>query len=132
MSGTSAATSNPKPANGDREYSFGHTVSTVAVHDGLVYATDLEGYLHCLDAQTGKEYWQHDLGGVVWGSPFYVDGKVFIGNDSGDLFVFAAGKEKQEPTKIDMGQSMKVPPVAANGVLYVNNGVMLYAIALSK
>ncbi len=115
---------NPKPANGDRQYSFGRTVSTCAVHDGLVYAADLEGFLYCLDAQTGKLYWQQDLGGGVWSSPYYVDGKVFMGVDNGDLFVFAAGKEKQEPTKIDMGQSMKSPPVAANGVLYVNNGAM--------
>ena len=31
-----------------------------------------------------------------------------------------------------MGQSMKVPPVAANGVLYVNNGLNLFAIAHRK
>ena len=46
-----------------------------------------------------------------------------MGVDNGDLFVFTAGKETKEPTKIDMGQAMKVPPVAANGVLYVNNGL---------
>ena len=34
----------------------------------------------------------------------------------------------KEPNKIEMGQSMKVPPVAANGVLFVNNGLNLYAI----
>ena len=34
-----------------------------------------------------------------------------------------------EPLKIDMAASMKGPPVAANGVLFVNNGAMLYAIS---
>jgi outer membrane protein assembly factor BamB len=118
-----------KPADAPREYSFGRTVSTCAVHDGVVYAAELDGYLHCLDAHTGQLYWTHDLGAAAWSSPYYVDGKVFMGVDNGDLFVFAAGKEKHEPTKMDMQQSMKVPPVAANGVLYVNNGVMLYAIS---
>ena len=120
---------NPKPANGDRDYSFGRTMSTVAIHAGLVYAAELDGYLHCLDAQTGKEYWQHDLGGGTWSSPYYVDGKVFMGTENGDLFVVAAGKKHREPVTIDMRLSLKVSPVAANGRLYVTNGAMLYAIA---
>ena len=112
----------------DRDYFFGRTVSTAAVHDGLVYAAELDGFLHCLDAQTGKEYWDHDLDGDTWSSPYYVDGKVYMGVDNGDLFIFKAGKDDKEPIKIEMQQSMKVPPVAANGVLYVNNGLNLYAI----
>ena len=120
---------NPNPANGDRDYSFGRTMSTVAVHAGLVYAAELDGYLHCLDAQTGKEYWQHDLGSGTWSSPYYVDGKVFMGTENGDLFVVAAGKKHREPVTIDMRLSLKVSPVAANGRLYVTNGAMLYAIA---
>ncbi len=117
----------PKPTEG-REYPFGRTMSTVAVHDGLVYAAELDGFLHCLDALSGKEYWQHDLGGGVWASPLYVDGKVYMGVDNGDLLIFKAGKEDNEPSKVEMQQSLKGPPIAANGVLFVNNGSMLYAI----
>jgi outer membrane protein assembly factor BamB len=120
---------NPKPANAERDYICGHILCTAAVHDGLVYVSELEGFLHCLDAQTGKEYWQHDLGGGAWGSPYYVDGKVYMGVDNADLFVFAAGKEDKQLSKIEMLQGLKVPPVAANGVLYINNGSTLYAIA---
>ena len=43
------------------DYLFGRTMSTCCVHDGLVYAAEFAGYLHCLDAQTGKEYWVHNL-----------------------------------------------------------------------
>ena len=118
----------PKPEGGAREYTFGRTMSTVAVHDGLVYAAELDGFLHCLDAQTGKELWQRDLGNGTWASPYYMDGKVYMGTDNGDLLIFKAGKEDNEPAKIDMGAPLKGPPVAANGVLFVNNGTMLYAI----
>ena len=93
-----------------------------------VYFATLAGTTYGLDALTGKEYWQHDLGGGVWASPLYVDGKVYMGVDNGDLLIFKAGKEDNEPGKIEMGQSLKGPPIAANGVLFVNNGVMLYAI----
>ena len=54
---------------------------------------------------------------------------MFMGVDNGDHFAFAAGKEHREPVTIDMRLSLKVPPVAAHGVLYVTNGAMLYAIA---
>ena len=57
----------------------------MAVHDGLVYAAELDGFLHCLDANTGRKYWDYDLKDGTWNSPFYVDGKVFLGIGSGDL-----------------------------------------------
>ena len=69
--------------------------------------------LLCRHEKTGKEYWQHDLGGNVWGSPYYVDGKVYMGVDNGDLFIFAAGKEDKQLSKIEMLQGLKVPVVAA-------------------
>ncbi|MCA9064101.1 MAG: PQQ-like beta-propeller repeat protein, partial [Planctomycetaceae bacterium] len=34
-------------------------VATVAIADGRVYAPALEGYLYCLDLQTGKEIWKY-------------------------------------------------------------------------
>jgi outer membrane protein assembly factor BamB len=101
----------------------------VAVHDGLLYASELDGYLHCLDAKTGKKYWDYDLKDGIWNSPYYVDGRVFLGTDGGDMFIFQAGREKKEPVKINMEQGLKVPPVAAGGVLYVTNGTTLFAIA---
>jgi outer membrane protein assembly factor BamB len=118
----------PAPTDGSREHIFGRTVSTVAIHDGLVYAAELTGYLHCVDANTGKKYWVFDLKDSTWSSPYYVDGKVFLGTDAGEMFVFEAGKELKKPTRIDMLQSLKTPPVACNGTLYVSNGVYLYAI----
>jgi outer membrane protein assembly factor BamB len=111
-----------------RKYVFGRTISACAVHDGLVYATELDGYLHCLDAKTGQKYWEHDLKATVWASPYYVDDKVYIGTENGDLFIFTAGKEKKEPRTIDMGHPVKSGVVVANGVLYVQTDSILFAI----
>jgi outer membrane protein assembly factor BamB len=118
-----------KPAGDDRDAVFGRTLSTVAIHDGLVYAAELDGYLHCLDAKTGEKYWEYDLKESTWNSPYYADGKVFLGVSSGDLYVFPHGKQRKEPTKIDLHADPKLPPVAVNGVLYINTGSTLYAIA---
>ena len=45
------------------------SMSTLAIADGLVFAADYSGYIHCLDAKTGELYWKHDTLGHIWGSP---------------------------------------------------------------
>jgi outer membrane protein assembly factor BamB len=116
------------PNAAGRDFVFGRTISTCAVHDGLCYACDLVGFFTCLDAKTGQKLWQYDLKSEIWGSPYYVDGKVMIGTSDGDVVIFKAGKEKSEPTKVDMGKAIKSTPVATDGVLYVMTETMLYAI----
>ncbi|HKE84778.1 MAG TPA: PQQ-binding-like beta-propeller repeat protein, partial [Vicinamibacterales bacterium] len=71
------------------------SISTAAIADGLVYISDFSGYLHCLDQKTGQEYWVHDMLAAVWASPFVVDGKVYLGDEDGDVVVMAAGKKKE-------------------------------------
>jgi len=116
-----------------RNYYFGRTMSTCAVHDGLVYAADLNGYLNCLDAATGKLYWSHYTKAETWCSPCWADGKVYIGNDDGAVFVFAHGKEKKLLAENSMpGPVRMAPVVAANDVLYVIAGNRLYAIGNKK
>jgi outer membrane protein assembly factor BamB len=114
----------------DRDYVFGRTVSTPAVHDGLVYMTDMESFFYCFDARTGADYWEEDLKSSIWSSPYCVDGKVYIGTDEGEVHIFAHGKAMKliEKVNMDSGQ-IKAPVVAANGVLYVMTGKTLYAIA---
>lgn len=119
------------PADAERNYTFGRTLSTCAVHDGLVYACELAGYFHCLDAKTGKLVWEHNMGSATWSSPYLVDGKVFQGNDAGQLFIFKHGKEKEEPKVIEFGAKyVRATPIVANGVMYVltETPTKLYAI----
>src|SRR5207237_6405624 len=45
------------------------SISTGAIYNGLLFFSDFSGFLHCLDVNTGKPYWVHDLLAAVWGSP---------------------------------------------------------------
>jgi outer membrane protein assembly factor BamB len=119
---------NPAPLKG-RAVVFGRTMSTAAVQDGLVYVAEETGYLHCLDAKTGKKYWDHDFLSAVWGSPYWVDNKVYIGTEDGDIWVFAHGKAKNVIRQVSMEETIHSTPVAVNGVLYVATRSKLYAIA---
>jgi outer membrane protein assembly factor BamB len=107
------------------------SVSTPAIHDGLLYYPDFSGFLHCIDAKTGKEEWQHDMFAAIWGSPLVVDGKVYLGDEDGDVVILKAGKEKKVIAEMNMGSSVYSTPVPANGVLFVMNRNQLFALAVS-
>lgn len=81
-----------------RDFKFGRTMSTACIVDGIVYISELQGFVHCLDAKTGKQYWQYDTKGSIWGSCYYADGKVYLATEGGDLFVF---KHSKTPVAID-------------------------------
>ncbi len=111
-------------------YIFRRTIATVAVHDGLVYAADLSGRLHCVDFKTGKRYWEADLLAAIWGSPMVVDGKVLIGDEDGDLAIFATGREMKKLAEITFPSSVYSTPTIANGVMYVSDRSRLWAIKI--
>ena len=98
---------------------FSRTVSNVAVHNGFLIAASLQGVIYCLDAQTGRLFWQQDAKAGIRGSPLIVDGKVYVGTDDGDCWIFSLAKEKKLIGKIEMNGMIRCSPVFANGVLYV-------------
>jgi outer membrane protein assembly factor BamB len=108
------------------------SISTAAIKDGLIYYPDFSGFLHCLDAKTGQAYWVHDMLAAVWGSPMVVDGKVYLGDEDGDVVVLQAGKEKKVLAEMNMGSSVYSTPVAAHGVLFISNRNQLFALAEKK
>jgi outer membrane protein assembly factor BamB len=110
---------------------FHRTISTVAIADGILYAADLSGHLYALDAKTGEHFWMYDAFAAVWGSPFVADGKVYLGDEDGDVVVLRAGKKKEVLHEVNMGSSVYTTPVARDGVLYINSRSTLWAIGAS-
>jgi outer membrane protein assembly factor BamB len=84
--------------------------------------------LICLDEKTGRPCWTHDLLSAIWGSPTVIDGKVYLGNEDGDILVFQTGREKKLLAKNPMPSAVYGTPVAAHGVLYVADRTTLFAI----
>jgi outer membrane protein assembly factor BamB len=107
---------------------FHRTISTVAIQDGIVYAADLSGFLYAMDAKTGELFWKHDMLAAVWGSPFVADGKVYLGDEDGDVEILEASKTKKVVGTLNMGVSVYSTPVARDGVLYVLARNRLFAL----
>jgi outer membrane protein assembly factor BamB len=104
------------------------SISTVALADGLVYISDFSGFLHCIDAASGKPYWIYDMLAAVWGSPLAADGKVYLGDEDGDIAVLAAGKLLEKIAEVNMGNSVYGTPVPANGCLFIMTRSELFCI----
>jgi outer membrane protein assembly factor BamB len=99
------------------------------VADGLVFAPTLDGYLHCLDAKTGRKHWTHDALSAINCSPLALDGKLYVTTEDGDVLVFALAREKNLLRKTDMAAwPAGSSPVFANGTLYIATRGMLHAI----
>ena len=112
------------------------TISTCAIdpESGLLIAADYTGYVYCLDADTGKEHWVYDTKAHMWSSPLVADGKVYIGDEDGDLTILPLKADfdpkNDEPV---FETNMLVPiyssPIVANGTLYIGTQTHLYAVA---
>ena len=109
-----------------------HVMSTPAIYNGLGFIADCGRKMHCLDATTGRALWTHDIKGDAWASPYVADGKVFLGTRSGNFYVWAASKEKQVLTDLDLKVPISATVTAANGVLYLATMQNLYAIAAGE
>jgi outer membrane protein assembly factor BamB len=104
------------------------SISTSAIKDGIVYHPDFSGFLHAIDQKTGQEIWMHDMFASVWGSAFVADGKVYVGDEDGDVTVLQQGREKKILAENTMDSPISSTPITANGVMFIMTGNKLYAI----
>jgi outer membrane protein assembly factor BamB len=115
-----------------RDYFYGHGFTSVTVWEGLVYAVDSYAILFCFDAKTGELYWGADLKCEVWGQPLWADGKVYIGLENGEVFIFAHGKQKKQLAKVECNEAIRAGLIFANRTLFVTTDGNLFAIRNPK
>ena len=119
-------------ADGNGKLSFEETMhrtcGTVAIKDGLLFVADFSGLFHCLDVKTGKPLWTHDMLAASWGSPLIADGKVYIGDEDGDITIFKLAPEPEIVAEINMGNSVYSTPIAVGDTLDIANKSHLFAI----
>jgi outer membrane protein assembly factor BamB len=104
------------------------SISTVSITpEGLLFVGDFSGFVYCLNADTGELYWTYDMKAHMWGSTMVADGKVYVGDEDGDLVVLAADKTRKVISETNLGAPVYSTPVVANGILYISSNTHLYA-----
>ncbi len=111
---------------------FGAAISSVAVHDDLLYATELAGYVNCIEVATGKRLWRHDLLTQVWGSPLVAEGKVYVRTSEENVVIYQEGRTMKVLGKMELPGTTQGVVVPSNGVFYIAGQSKLWAVAETK
>ncbi|MCP4589408.1 MAG: PQQ-binding-like beta-propeller repeat protein, partial [bacterium] len=70
----------------------------------------------------------YDMLATMWGGPLLADGKVYIGDEDGDIAVLGLAKELEEIAEVNVGNSVYSSPVAVGETLYISTRSHLFAI----
>jgi len=115
--------------------SLSSLVSTRSVEDPLLFVSDIEGILHCLDQHTGKQHWGYNTKSTVYSTPAIVGDHVFLGTEDGEVLVFgcsadlkAAAPDGKPLQRIKCGSSVSASVVADGNVLYFTTKNELIAV----
>jgi outer membrane protein assembly factor BamB len=134
--------------DGDGDIAFEETmhrsIGTVSIREGILYIADFSGLFHCLDAKgdegKAKVHWVYDMLSASWSTPMIVEGKVYIGDEDGEVAIFRHSADPNEAMKeedgemvpyygtANMGGSVYSTPAVAGNVLYISNPTHLFAI----
>ena len=106
------------------------SISTASIHEGILYMPDFSGFLHAIDVETGAVKWVHDTFAAVWGSALVADGKVYLGDEDGDVVVLRAGNTEEVISEMNVGSSVYSTVVPANRTLFIASRNRLFAIAV--
>lgn len=98
-------------------------------HNGLVYLCRENGNLVCVDAKTGKEYYEErTTRDRHRASPLYADGKVYTTARKGIVTVIKAGPKFEILAQNDLGEAISASPAVSGGRIYLRTFDALYAI----
>lgn len=108
-------------------------VSSPLLYKGNIYilCDRASGTLTCLDAKTGKQKWQGELGGNApwWASVTAADDKLYCINEAAQAVVLAAGEQFKILARIDMEDKPVQASIAiAEGHLFIRTANKLFCI----
>lgn len=108
-----------------------YVVTGVAVGDRAWLWAD-SGVVTCLDAPTGNIRYQERVGGNYFGSPVWVDGRLFCVSTSGELVVLEASEKFNVLHRYALNDLCHASPVVALGRLFVRTEKHLFSLSGTK
>ncbi|MCZ6793026.1 MAG: PQQ-binding-like beta-propeller repeat protein [Planctomycetota bacterium] len=104
-----------------------HVPSAVLVDD-LIYFSNDNGILTCLEATSGKTIYQTRLKGKFTASPVAADGKLYFTNERGETFVVRQGRDPEILAVNPLGETTLASIAVLDGRLHIRTEHHLWAI----
>jgi outer membrane protein assembly factor BamB len=109
------------------ESTMHRTLASATIQNDLLFIADESGLFHCLDAQTGKVHWTHDMLAGSWTTALIAANKVYIADTDGQICIFKLSAKKELIAELETEAQVYTTPVTAGGVLFVSTNSTLYA-----
>jgi outer membrane protein assembly factor BamB len=103
-------------------------VPTPLVKDGRLFLWTDDGIVTCLKAASGEVVWRERVGGSFYGSPVWVNGRLYCIAKNGDVVVLAAADKFEVLSRVPLGESSYATPAVAGGVMYFRTKSQLFSL----
>jgi outer membrane protein assembly factor BamB len=103
-------------------------VPTSVGMDDLLFLWGDGGIVTCLHAPSGDVRWQERVGGNFFGSPVWVDGRIFCVSASGEVVVIQAADRFEVLARNPLNELAHTTPAVAGGRMYVRTAGHLYSV----
>jgi outer membrane protein assembly factor BamB len=97
----------------------GFLVGSMSYHDGNLFVVD-QFFVTCLKAEDGTPLWKSWLGGEIYVSPTYADGKIYVATDRRAFYVLNAS-DGDRLSYFATGSSCWSSPSIYEGRVYIGN-----------
>ena len=103
-------------------------VPTSIAKEGLLFTFLDRGYVSCFNSATGRQLWQEKPAGRFFGSPVWVDGKLYCITMDGDVVVLKAADTYELLAINPLGETSHAAPAVAGGRMYLRTYSQLFSI----
>ena len=103
-------------------------VPSPVASDRYLFLITSYGTAVCYDLVTGIKYWEHDFGNPVYSSPMLAEGRIYLMDKRGMMFIFKADKEFSLISECPLGEGSFCTPAFTNGHVFLRGDNNLYCI----
>ena len=103
-------------------------VVTPLVKDHRLFLWTDDGVVTCLRVSSGEVIWRERVGGSFYGSPVWVDGRLYCIARNGDVVVLAAADEFEILARVPLREPSYATPAVAGGVMYLRTFSHLFSL----
>ena len=123
---TGSATEDPKVA-----YEIRKSVPltpTPIVKDHLAFLWSDNGVVTCIMAATGEVVWRNRVGGSYYGSPVWVNGRLYCIDRTGTVAVISGTEAYELFSRVPLGEPGFSTPAVAGGAMYFRTETKLMSL----
>jgi outer membrane protein assembly factor BamB len=114
-----------------RQDRFKSGIGTGVVHEGRLYTISQDGMAGCYELKTGERVWEERLKGPgtrtsSWSSMLLADGKIYVPNQSGDVFVLRASPKFEVLGTNSVSETTNASLAACDGEVFMRTDKALW------